>query len=505
MHIFYRSFFLLCILLTPLFVCADELLPQSVKKALLSSKIPDSSLGFHVRPIGKTHSQTSSYAWNSNLALNPASTMKLVTTIAALDILGPQYRWNTNLYTNGFIDQGILYGNLIWQGFGDPKLVPEQLSQIVNYLRQSGIQEIQGNLVFDRTIYSSSVRQSAPLDGESNRTYNVVPDPLLYSFQTLSFRISNQGGQADITYTPRLAGLKVINQLQITKGACTDWTKSVKISIRKINDDEWQAIFAGPISGNCLDINWNSVSIDANQFFKQGILAAWEDAGGVWKSSPQIIEAEVPAQAKLLYSHQGTLLADAVRDINKYSNNVMARQLMLTIGVEKGLRPSSTTDSVRLIKDWLKKSKLNFPELVIENGSGLSNIERISSQSMTALLNYAIYSKHNQVFISSLPIAGVDGTMKNRLLDRLRKLWATIQHEDTFSPDLSIPSGLHKTGAYMKTGTLQTVRAVSGYVVSKSGKVYAVSSTVNHANASLGGTSVNDALISWVLDDCPSN
>jgi D-alanyl-D-alanine carboxypeptidase/D-alanyl-D-alanine-endopeptidase (penicillin-binding protein 4) len=183
----------------------------------------------------------------------------------------------------------------------------------------------------------------------------------------------------------------------------------------------------------------------------------------------------------------------------------MARQLMLTIGVEKGLRPSSTTDSVRLIKDWLKKSKLNFPELVIENGSGLSNIERISSQSMTALLNYAIYSKHNQVFISSLPIAGVDGTMKNRLLDRLRKLWATIQHEDTFSPDLSIPSGLHKTGAYMKTGTLQTVRAVSGYVVSKSGKVYAVSSTVNHANASLGGTSVNDALISWVLDDCPSN
>jgi D-alanyl-D-alanine carboxypeptidase/D-alanyl-D-alanine-endopeptidase (penicillin-binding protein 4) len=178
---------------------------------------------------------------------------------------------------------------------------------------------------------------------------------------------------------------------------------------------------------------------------------------------------------------------------------------MLTIGLENGLRPSSTTDSIRLIKDWLKKSKLNFPELVIENGSGLSNIERISSQSMTALLNHAVYTKHNQIFVSSLPIAGVDGTMKNRLIDRLKKLWAAIQHEDTFSPDQSLPSGLHKTGAYMKTGTLQTVRAVSGYVVSKTGKVYAVSSTINHASASLGGSAVNDALISWVLDDCPSH
>jgi D-alanyl-D-alanine carboxypeptidase/D-alanyl-D-alanine-endopeptidase (penicillin-binding protein 4) len=218
-----------------------------------------------------------------------------------------------------------------------------------------------------------------------------------------------------------------------------------------------------------------------------------------------VIESEVPSNAKLLLSYPGTYLTDAVKDINKYSNNVMARQVLLTIGLEKGNRPTSTTDSIRIVKDWLRKSKLNFPELVVENGSGLSNIERISAQSMTSLLNYAVNTKNNELFINSLPIAGVDGTMKNRLVDRLKKLWSTNTREAMFTPDISLPNALQKTGVYMKTGTLQTVRAVSGYVVSKTGKVYAVSVMVNDQNASLGGTAVNDAILQWVLDDCTSD
>ena len=491
--------------LTPTPLLANELLPIGVRKALQSSKIPESALGFHVISIGKLHSQPNQHSWNAQSPMNPASTMKLLTTVAALDILGPQYRWKTNFYTNGLIEQGVLNGNLMVQGFGDPKLVPEQLSVISQSLKQLGLQEIQGNLVLDRSVYASSVRQSAPLDGESSRTYNVVPDPLLYAFQTLSFRIFNNNGQFDVTYTPRLAGLKIINQIQEIKGACGDWTKNLKIEIRKINDEEWNAVFVGKLSTNCPDIAWNSVSIDSNNFLKQGILASFEDFGIAWKTKPQIIESEVPNNAKVLLSHPGTYLTDAVKDINKYSNNVMARQVLLTIGLEKGNKPTSTTDSIQIVKDWLRRSKLNFPELVVENGSGLSNIERISAQSMTSLLNFAVSSKNNEFFINSLPIAGVDGTMKNRLLDRLKKLWSTNSPETLFMPDLSLPNGLQKTGAYMKTGTLQTVRAVSGYVVSKTGKVYAVSSMVNHQNASFGGTVVNDALLHWVLDDCRSD
>jgi len=494
-----------CHFLSPFPLLANELLPSGVKKALQNSKIPESALGFNVISIGKQHPQLNQHSWNAQSPMNPASTMKLLTTVAALDILGSQYRWKTNFYANGLVEQGVLNGNLIIQGFGDPKLVPEQFSVISQNLKNLGLQEIQGNLVLDRSVYASSIRQSAPLDGEPSRTYNVVPDPLLYSFQTLSFRIFNNNGQFEVAYTPRLAGLRIINQIQEIKGACGDWTKNLKIEIRKINDEEWNAFFIGKLSINCPEITWNSVSIDANNFLKQGLIASFEDAGILWKTHPQIIDSEVPSNAKLLLSHPGTYLTDAVKDINKYSNNVMARQVLLTIGLEKGSRPTSTTESIRIVKDWLKRSKLNFPELVVENGSGLSNIERISPQSMTSLLNFAVSTKNNEVFINSLPIAGVDGTMKNRLIDRLKKLWSANSPEAIFTPDLSLPNGLQKTGAYMKTGTLQTVRAVSGYVVSKTGKVYAVSSMVNHQNAGVGGTLVNDALLNWVLEDCPTD
>jgi len=496
---------ILCYFLSAIPILADELLPIGVKKALQRSKIPESALGFNVISVGKLHPQPNQHSWNAQSPMNPASTMKLLTTVAALEILGPQYRWKTNFYNTGLLEQGVLNGNLIIQGFGDPKLVPEQLSVISQNLKQLDLREIQGNLILDRSVYASSIRQSAPLDGEPSKTYNVVPDPLLYAFQTLSFKIFNNNGQFEVSYTPRLAGLRIINKIQEIKGACGDWTKTLKIEIRKVNNEEWNAIFVGKLSINCPEITWNSVSIDSNNFLKQGLLASFDDSGIVWKTHPQMIESEVPSNAKLILSHQGTSLTDAVKDINKYSNNVMARQVLLTIGLEKGSRPTSTTDSIRILKDWLKKSKLNFPELVVENGSGLSNIERISPQSMTSLLNYAVSTKNNEVFINSLPIAGIDGTMKNRLLDRLKKIWSGNSSETIFMPDLSLPEGLQKTGAYMKTGTLQNVRAVSGYVVSKTGKVYAVSSMVNHQNASTGGTAINDALLHWVLDDCRSD
>lgn len=494
----------LCFLvLSPISLIANETLPLSIKKALSNTKIPAESLGFHVTRVGSTTTPAFRYGWNENLPMNPASTIKLLTTLAALDILGPQYHWKTQLYTNGVVEQGILNGNLIWRGAGDPKLVPELLAQMMLELRQTGLNEINGDLIFDRTAYASSVRQSAPLDGEPQRTYNVIPDPLLFAFQTLSFKITQKNNQASITYTPRIAGLNVVNQLQVIQGNCADWAKNIRIAFLKVTDQEWRATFAGSLPSGCPDIHWNSVAMEPNDFLKQGILAAWADAGGLWKKPPMVIESELPDQARALLAFQGTALIDAVKDINKFSNNVMSRQLMLTLALEKGLRPVSTSDSIYIIKEWLRSSHLHFPELVVENGSGLSNIERISARSMTSLLQYGVSGKNNTIFINSLPIAGVDGTMKNRLIDRLRKLWSQVRSEDTFTPNLQLPSSLHQSGAYMKTGTLKSVRAVAGYVVSKSGKVYAVSSNINHPSAALGGSAINDAVIHWVLEDCP--
>jgi D-alanyl-D-alanine carboxypeptidase/D-alanyl-D-alanine-endopeptidase (penicillin-binding protein 4) len=489
----------------PSSVLAKDKLPKIVKKAIQSTKIPANSIGFNVTSVSKNTNSNFQFGWNASNPMNPASTMKVLTTAAGLDILGAQYKWKTNIYTNGTLIDDTLNGDLIFQGFGDPKLVPEQMSQIVTALRQLGIKNIQGNLIFDRTAYAPSVRQTAPNDGETKRTYNVVPDPLLFSFQTLSFQINSVNSEVKISYTPKLAGLHIINKINLTNTACGDWAKDLKINIAKISDNEWNASFIGKLSKNCGEILWNTVALEPNDFLKLGFLAGWEEVGGGWKKTIQAYEGVTPSNAKLLISYQGTLLSDAIKDINKYSNNVMARQLFLTLGLEKNGKPTSTGDSTHVIKDWLKKSNLNFPELVLENGSGLSNIERISPDSMTRLLNNIIYTKKNDVWVNSLPVAGVDGTMKNRLSSLLKKIWSPSNVSSGFIADQTLPVALQKTGAYMKTGTLQNVRAIAGYVVSKSGRVYAVSSMVNHPNASAGGSLINDAIISWVINDCPND
>lgn len=481
----------------------DEL-PPSVRKALKAANLPENAISFSIQRVSKQPDQrtTQTLEWQPNLAMNPASTMKLVTSLAALDLIGPHYRWKTNVYTNGSIVAGVLQGDLIWQGSGDPKLVPEELSKIMASLRQLGIEKIDGDLIFDRSAYAAETKNSAPGDGESHRSYNVAPDPLLYAFQTLSFSISNNNGEPEVSYTPRLANLKVNNKLQNTSGGCGDWTKLAKASIIKSGTEEWTASFTGKLPKQCKDLRWNIVVIGPDDFLKQGIMAAWEDAGGEWKRNPVVKNGKVPSFAKLLFSHQGTVMGDAIKDVNKFSNNVMARHVFLTIGMEKVGKPATIADSDRLTKEWLKKNQLNMPELVIENGSGLSNIERISARNLTLLLEYSLRSKYHDVFLHSLPIAGTDGTMKNRLIDRIRSIFMSHANASpsTFNPDTNLPPILQKPGALIKTGSLSNVRSIAGFVVSKSGMVYALSSMINHPQASKGGIATQDALLSWLLD-----
>ena len=183
---------------------------------------------------------------------------------------------------------------------------------------------------------------------------------------------------------------------------------------------------------------------------------------------------------------QGVSLGKDVQDINKYSNNVMARQLFLTLALEKFGKPATTSNSEQVILAWLKQRALNFPELILENGSGLSRNETISALHMNELLVSARGLPIADIFYNSLPLAGTDGTMKNRLLTQLRKFLHLKKHPE----------------ARIKTGSLAEVRAISGYVMSKSGKLYAVTSFINHPNA-YRGQDVHDQLLAWLLEDGP--
>jgi D-alanyl-D-alanine carboxypeptidase/D-alanyl-D-alanine-endopeptidase (penicillin-binding protein 4) len=360
-------------------------------------------------------------------------------------------------------------------------------------LQNLGIQKIDGNLFFDRSAYSPNVMVHNTIDGESLRAYNVPPDPLLYAFRTLSFQLrkSRTADFIDISYTPPLSQLKVINQMQLVNQSCDNWKSNIRFNlypegINTYTDQVLTAQFSGSFPNGCKGVSYNVVALDANTFLTQGFAAAWELAGGSWTQPPSGKTGTVPLASRLLLQFEGLSLADDVQDINKYSNNVMARQLMLTLALEKMGKPATTENGELVIQNWLKNLGLQFPELVIENGSGLSRNEAISAEHMNQLLIAARNLSVADTFYNSLPIAGTDGTMKNRLMTHLRKF-------------------LHlkkKPEARIKTGALADVRAISGYVMSKSGKMYAVTSFINHSNAGRG-LEAHDQLLAWLLEDGP--
>jgi len=471
-------------------------LPHAVTSSLERNQIPKDAVSISVMEIepgrpGK-HNAKNILDWRANEAMNPASTMKLLTTLAGLDILGPQYRWRTNVYTDGVIRQGTLKGSIYLQGTGDPKLIPEELAKLMKALQGLGIQKIDGNLFFDRSAYAPSAMEHNTIDGESLRAYNVPPDPLLYAFRTLSFQIgkSRTADFIDISYTPALSQLKINNQMQLIDRPCDNWKSNIRFNLDpegSANTDQLLiAQFSGAFPSTCKGVNYNVVALDANTFLTQGFTAAWELAGGTWTQPPVGKNGVVPLAARLLIQFEGINLADDVQDINKYSINVMARQLLLTLALEKMGKPATTANGELVIQSWLKQNGLEFSGLVIENGSGLSRNEAISAGQMNQLLFAARNLPVGEVFYNSLPIAGTDGTMRNRLMTQLRKF-------------------LHlkkKPEARIKTGSLADVRAISGYVLSKSGKLYAVTSFINHPNA-WKGLEAHDQLLAWLLEDGP--
>ena len=471
-------------------------IPLAIKNSLERNQIPLEAVSISVIEIepGRPGKQVAKNLlnWRANEAMNPASTMKVLTTLSSLDILGPQYRWRTNVYTYGVIRQGTLKGNIYLQGTGDPKLIPEELAKLMKDLQSLGIQKIDGNLFFDRSAYAPSVMEANTIDGESLRAYNVSPDPLLYAFRTLSFQLgkSRTADFIDVSYTPALSQLKVVNQMQLVDRSCDNWKSNIRFNLDPENssntDQAITAQFSGSFPSACKGVNYNVVALDANTFLTQGFAAAWELAGGTWAQAPIGKSGNVPLAARLLLQFEGINLGDDVQDINKYSNNVMARQLLLTLALEKMGKPATTTNGDLVIQSWLKQNGMNFTGLVIENGSGLSRNEAISANQMNQLLLTARNLPISDTFYNSLPIAGIDGTMRNRLMTQLRKF-------------------LHlkkKPEARIKTGSLADVRAIAGYVMSKSGKLYAVTSFINHPNA-WKGLEAHDQLLTWLLEDGP--
>jgi D-alanyl-D-alanine carboxypeptidase/D-alanyl-D-alanine-endopeptidase (penicillin-binding protein 4) len=454
--------------------------PAQVAAALRHAGVPASAASFYVVRLG---AGTARASWNAQQPMNPASTMKLVTTFAGLQLLGPDYRWQTSLYADAQpASDGTVNGNVYLRGHGDPKLVPEEMAKLVASARTAGATAINGDLVLDRSYFADGLDGNGTIDGEAQRAYNVGPDALLYAFKTLTFTLTPDPASQTVavSVTPELAQLKLDNRLTLTNGRCGDWQSSASPTVLPQADGTVLASFSGAYSSDCGEHMLNIATLSHAEFTWGGFVAEWQRAGGRFAHLPALRSGKVPRGAVLLARHYGLPLADIVRDINKFSNNVMARQLFLSIGAEMDRGgPASTARSIRVVQRWLARQGLDMPGLVLDNGSGLSREERISAYDMARLLQQAAASNVGPVLIDSLPVLGVDGTLRNRL------------------------TRANAAGSgYLKTGTLADVRALAGFVDAIEGGRYVVVSMINHPNAAQA-QAAHDALLQWVYRGAP--
>jgi len=452
--------FLLCVAFLP--GPAGAQLPQEVADGLRSAGIPLSNVGVVVQEVG------ASRPWlimNSHQPLNPASTMKLVTTYAALELLGPAYRWKTEAYLDG--------DNLVLKGYGDPKLNYESFWILLRNLRGRGLREIRGDVILDRSHFAPV--RDVPFDGEVYRPYNVLPDALLVNFKSLRFSFLPDGDKVRLFVEPPLAGLEVLNSLKLADGPCPEG-RAFRDLVGAVFESKPKprASFTGVYPLQCGEKDFN-VALYAPEEYAAGMIRQlWAEMGGTWRGNAR--EGVVPAGARLIYTHESETLGETVRDINKFSNNVMARQLFLTLAAELVGTPALPESATRAIQQWLTLKNIRAPELVLENGSGLSRNERISAGNMAALLQAAWKSPVMPEFVSSLPVVAADGTMKKRM------------------------RGERVAGsAHIKTGLLNEARAIGGYVLDRNGRRHVVVMIINHPRAPDADAAM-DALLAWVYN-----
>jgi D-alanyl-D-alanine carboxypeptidase/D-alanyl-D-alanine-endopeptidase (penicillin-binding protein 4) len=447
---------------------ATAALPRDIRRAFLDAGVPLTHVAMVVQDVDAPRPL---FAYDPNGAMNPASVMKLVTTYTALSLLGPDYRWRTEAYAGGPLRDGVLHGDLILRGRGDPRITVEQWQAFMDRLRAAGVDRITGNLVLDRSAFALPRYDSAAFDGAPLAPYNVGPDALLLNFKSvrLTFTPDAAAGVAQVAIDPPLAGVNVAAPA-LSAGPCGDWHAA--LAPRVAGDRERSHLaFAGRYPVSCGMRDWWMSLLDAGAYVHDMFTHYFRAAGGRFDGA--WVEGRAPRGVAPIAVLESPPLADVVRDVNKLSNNVMARQLFLTLALEAAPPPATPDKAAAVVKRFLAQSRIAMPRLVMENGSGLSRRERVSARGLVRLLIAAHHSSVRDAFAGSLGIAGVDGTVQR------------------------LDAGPADGHAELKTGTLEGVRARAGYVSDARGHRYALAVIINDPTASRARPALAH-LVEWV-------
>ncbi|MDR0934121.1 MAG: D-alanyl-D-alanine carboxypeptidase/D-alanyl-D-alanine-endopeptidase [Burkholderiaceae bacterium] len=447
-------------------------LPGAVARELKKAKVPASAVGLYIQPLS-AQSKLRPVRFNDKTPYIPASTMKVVTTWTALEILGPAHHWKTSAWTSGQQDGDVLKGDLIFKGGGDPDFRLVGFWRFLRQIRAKGIREIQGDLVLDRSAFEARPFDPAAFDNDPSRPYNAGPDALLLNHKTLeaTFTPNPLDGVVQVRFSPELEGIAIIPPTLKDNGACNAWQKAITLHF-----SEKEAIFEGAYPLACGEQTWMlyPYPMSDSAFFGAVFAALWKELGGSF--SGKVREGVTPPDASLLAEWISPPLNEIVHTLNKHSNNVMARHVLMAIGSTYLGDPATPEKGVAAIRSFLSSQGIPIEGLVIENGSGLSREARISPDTMGGILVAAWHSAVMPELMASLPIAGRDGTLAR-----------------------SMRQSSMAGRAHLKTGAIQDVRAIAGYVLAASGERYAVVFMVNHPNAGAAARA-RDALLTWLHD-----
>jgi serine-type D-Ala-D-Ala carboxypeptidase/endopeptidase (penicillin-binding protein 4) len=451
-------------------VLADGSLPQSISSVLQHRNLPAASLSVYVESLDTGEPVL---AWNEAEPRNPASVMKMLTTLVALDVLGPAYRWETDIYVLGDIRQGVLQGDILLQGKGDPFLVTDRFWQMLRRLRQAGVKTIDGNLLLDDSYFSVPSYDAAEFDREPLRAYNVGPNALLSNLKVIryTFEPDRTNSKVSVRTDPALPGLEVQNRLRIKPGSCRGYQRGITVSM---NNELNKVTFSGNFPSGCNVYSMDRTALSHNEYTYSLFKSLWMESGGeltgTWRNvvTPEELEPDI--------IFRSMPLSDIIRKINKHSNNVMARQLLYTLGAEVNGVPATRESGRDVVVDWLSQRGFCTTTMKFDNGAGLSREVRMTTRMLVDLLRFGFESPYMPEYVSSLSLSGLDGTLSHRF-----------------------QNGSLTGKAHMKTGSLDHVNAIAGYFQAASGRRFLVAAMQNYPDVHRGpGEEVQAALLNWL-------
>lgn len=437
-------------------------LPADVKAALERAGVPEEALAVAVHDAG---SGRPLYGVNAEQAMNPASLQKLLVTTAALERLGPAFTWSTGVWLAGPVRDGVLDGALHLRGSGDPKLVMERLWLLLRRVQQLGVREIRGDIVLDGSAFAVPDTPPGDFDGEALRPYNAKPGALLLNYRATlyTFVPDVAAGVARVAVEPPLARSPVDRTVPLAAGPCGDWRGALQAGFGvegQGGNTGTRTRFTGSYATACGENVWPIADAHPASYDARLLEGLWREMGGTLGG--RVREGRAP-DTPPAFEQRSPPLAEVVRDINKFSNNVMAEQLFLTLAAQARPGVPATPEAAReVLRRWLaERLGEPGPEVVVHNGSGLSRENRVSARLLARLLAAVYASPVMPELAASLPVSGTDGTLR-----RMR-------------------AGTGR--AHLKTGSLRDVAGLAGYVLPQqgpaAGRRLVLVALINHPNA----------------------